>query len=435
MESLALEIIKKLQAAGHQAVFAGGCVRDRILGITPNDFDIASSATPDVIESLFEKTIPVGKAFGVIIVVLDEHEFEVATFRSDGDSSDGRHPDSVTFSTIEEDAKRRDLSINGLFYDPVIGIIDFVGGQKDLDAHIIRLIGNPDDRIKEDRLRMLRVVRFACRFNFTIDPATFEAVKKHASEISLVSQERIAEELLKILRTRNFKRAMDLLFETGLIDILPEIKVMKGCEQPVDYHPEGDVLTHTIKALENTPENASDELLMGTLLHDVGKPPTQTFEDRIRFNRHELKGKDLATEILKRLKFSNEFSERVVSLVEHHMRFMCVKEMRIAKLKRFMGFPHFDEHLALHRADCLSSHEDLENYYFCVEKLNAYEPEEIKPPRIITGYDLINFGLKPGPIFSIIIEAVEDQQLEGTIMTREAALEYVKTLIPTLIKE
>ena len=292
MQTQALEIVKRLRDHGYQAVYAGGCVRDMILGLTPADYDVATDALPEIVESLFEKTLPVGKNFGVIIVIIDDVQVEVATFRTDSATSDGRRPDSVVFSSMEEDAKRRDLTINGMFYDPIKEeLIDCVKGHEDIHDKIIRLIGDPEARIAEDKLRMLRVVRFAAKLGFSVDSATMRTVKAHSSEIKQVSAERITEELQKILRTGNYRKAVDLLFETGLIDhILPEITAMKGCEQPVDYHPEGDVLEHTILALESLPIDASDELRMGVLLHDVGKPPTQTFEDRIRFSGHDPTG-------------------------------------------------------------------------------------------------------------------------------------------------
>jgi poly(A) polymerase len=428
MKNQAIEIVKRLREHGYQAMFAGGCVRDMILGVPPADYDIATNAKPEVVEYLFEKTLSVGKAFGVIIVVLDGYEIEVATFRKDSQESDGRRPDSVQFSSMDEDAWRRDLTINGMFYDPIEDrIYDFVGGQRDIKDRVVRLIGNPEDRISEDKLRMLRVIRFSARLDFVVDPATFAAVKKHAPEIVQISGERIADELQKILRVKHPRQAFSLLFETGLIDhILPEVRAMQGCEQPVDFHPEGDVLQHTLLALDHLTEDASDELRMGVLLHDVGKPPTQTFEDRIRFNEHDLVGKDVAREILKRLKFSTEFSERVLELIGNHMKFMHADKMRTSRLKRFLALPHFDEHMALHRVDCLSSHRNLDRYDFVAEKLKSYEPEEIRPPRIVTGQDLLTMGFKQGPVFKVILTDVEDQQLEGVISSREEALEYVK---------
>jgi poly(A) polymerase len=427
MVDQALAVVRTLQEHGYEALYAGGYVRDMVLGLESHDVDVATSAGPNAVEKLFEKTLAVGKSFGVIVVVMDEVEIEVATFRNDGNYSDGRRPDSVVFSSKEEDAKRRDLTINGMFYDPIKReILDYVGGQEDLKRRVIRLIGDPEARIAEDKLRMLRVVRFATRLDFTIAPDTLEAVKRHSAEITQISAERVADELQKILRAGNYQKSLNLLFDIEIIKhILPEIFVMRGCEQPVDYHPEGDVLVHTIKALENIPTDASDELRMGTLLHDVGKPAVQTIEDRIRFNRHELKGKDIAREILKRLKFSNEFIDRVLSLVENHMKFMAVKDMRTSRLKRFIALPHFEEHMALHRADCLSSHENLDNYEFVREKMNTYEPEEIRPVRIITGTDLLGMGYKAGPLFKQILTDVEDRQLEGIITDRDGALKYV----------
>jgi poly(A) polymerase len=426
----ALYVVKKLRDHGYEALFAGGYVRDMLLQRTSTDIDIATNARPEMVEQLFDKTLAVGKAFGVIVVVHEGQEVEVATYRTDGVYSDGRRPDSVSFCTMEEDAQRRDLTINGMFYDPIEDkIYDSVGGIEDLHKGIIKLIGNPDDRIAEDKLRMMRVVRFSARFDFKIDPGTIEAVQRHAFEITQVSAERVADELTKILMAGNYRKAVNLLFDTGLIDhILPEVRAMKGCEQPPQYHPEGDVLEHTIKALENLPTEASIEVRMATLLHDVGKPPTQTFEDRIRFSGHDIKGKYIAWGILKRLKFSNDFVTRISDLVENHMKFMHVKKMRVSRLKRFLALPNIEDHLALHRVDCLSSHRNLENYDFVIEKLKTYEPEEIRPPRIVTGKDLLNMGFKQGPEFGIILTDIEDQQLEGTILNQEDALEYIKNV-------
>ena len=432
MKDQALKIIRCLREQGFEAFFAGGYVRDMLLQkISPEaDIDIATNAIPKEIQLLFNKTLAVGQAFGVIVVVIDGQEIEVATFRQDSKTSaDGRHPDSVSFCSMEEDAHRRDLTINGMFYDPLEDkIYDCVGGVEDLHAGIIRLIGNPNDRIAEDYLRMMRVIRFAVRFNFSIEAKTLEAVKKYAPEIVRVSAERIADELLKILRTGNYRIALNLLFETGLIDyVMPELRALEKCEQPLDYHPENFVLEHVIKALEALPDSASDELRMGVLLHDIGKPATQTFEDRIRFNGHDLKGKDISREILTRMRFSNEFIERVLSLVENHMKFMHVFDMRTSRLKRFLALPHFEEHLALHRVDCLASHGGLEGYDFCVEKLKTFEPEEIHPPKIVTGKHLIDMGFKPGPKFREILTDIEDKQLEGSLTGQEKALEYIRT--------
>jgi uncharacterized domain HDIG len=428
MLNQALQIVRTLKDHGFEAMFCGGYVRDMLLKKENDDIDIATSAKPEEVEQLFDKTLAVGKSFGVIVVVIDGEEIEVATYRQDSKTSDGRRPDSVTFCSMEEDSKRRDFTINGMFYDILEDkIYDAVGGVEDLHTGIIRFIGNPDDRIIEDKLRMARAVRFSARFDFKIDPETLQAIKKHSSEIVQVSAERIADELIKILRTGNYRIAFDLLLETGLIDyIIPEIRAMKDCEQPTDYHPEVFVYEHTIKALENLPSDASDELRVGMLLHDIGKPATQTFEDRIRFNGHDLKGKDISREILTRLRFSKDFIERVTELVVNHMKFMHVFDMRTSRLKRFLALPHFEEHLALHRADCLASHGGLDGYNFCLEKLKTLEPEEIHPPRIVTGQDLIGLGFKPGPQFKTILTDLEDKQLEGVISDRDQALEYVE---------
>jgi poly(A) polymerase len=428
MKKQALEIINTLKNNGYQAFYAGGAVRDMVLGMTPTDYDVATDAKPEIVETLFEETLSVGRAFGVIVVIIDGIQTEVATFRQDSkESSDGRHPDSVTFSSMEEDAKRRDLTINGMFYDPIKEeLIDCVKGHEDIHDKIIRLIGDPEARIAEDKLRMLRVVRFSAKLGFSVDSATMRTVKTHSSEILQVSAERITEELQKILRTGKYRQGFDLLFETGLIDhILPEVRAMKGCEQPPEFHSEGDVYVHTLLALENLPDNASDELRMATLLHDVGKPATQTFEDRIRFSGHDLRGKDMAREIMARMRVSKDFSDRVLALVGNHMKFMAVKEMRTSRLKRFMSLPFFDEHMALHKADCLSSHRNLENYDFVAEKLKTYEPEEIRPVKVITGKDLLKMGFKAGPLFKQILTDVEDRQLEGLVSDREQALKYV----------
>lgn len=434
MRAQALSIIQTLRGHGFEAYLCGGCVRDMILGREPADFDVATNAVPDQVEALFDKTLAVGKSFGVVIVIQDDCEIEVATFRKDSAEGDGRRPDSVAFSSKEEDALRRDFTINGMFYDPLTDkILDFVGGQEDLKKGVVRFIGNPDQRIEEDKLRLMRAIRFASRFEFSIDPESWEAIKRHVQEIRVVSEERVADELLKILRARNFGLAMDLLFESKLIDvILPEVAAMKDVEQPVAYHPEGSVLVHTILAREKLPENASDELLMATLLHDIGKPVTQTFEDRIRFSNHDLRGKDMARDLLRRLKFSNDFIDRVCALVGDHMKMRCVKEMRISKLKRLMAQPHFDEHMELHRVDCLSSHGDLENYNFLKEKLETFNLEEIqavvksdKSNRVLTGHDLIEIGFKQGPLFREILTDVEDKQLEGVITDRDQAIGYV----------
>lgn len=428
MKENALKIIHKLQNAGFQSVYAGGFVRDMLMCNEINDIDIATDAKPEQVEALFKHTIPVGKAFGVIIVMIDDDQFEVATFRNDGKYSDGRRPDSVVFSSMEEDAKRRDLTINGMFFDPVSDrVFDFVGGQNDIKEKIIRFIGNADDRINDDKLRILRAIRFSIKFGFKMDIETKDAIVRNTKEILTVSQERIFDEIIKILRIRKPKEALEMLSNLGILKfILPEVEAMKGVEQPIDFHPEGDTFCHTIKALSVLPSNTSDELLMGTLLHDIGKPPTQTFEDRIRFNNHDKVGAKMTLELLRRLKCPNEFIDHVVSLVENHMEFRHVKELRESKLKRFMRLPKFEEHMALHTADCLSSHGSLDNIEFLNKKLAEIEPEEIRPIRLVTGNDLINFGFIPGQIFRTILTEIEDMQLEGQINNRDQALKFIQ---------
>lgn len=435
MKSGALQIIQTLNQHGYQAVYAGGCVRDMLLNTSSHDIDIATNALPDTIESLFPRTLAIGKAFGVILVMIGDDEYEVATFRSDGDYGDGRHPDSVTFTTLEGDANRRDITINGMFYDPLTSkLIDVVGGRADLESKIIRFIGDPVQRIQEDKLRLLRAIRFAARLEFEIEANSLAAIKEHAHLVAQCSAERIAEELTKLISVKNKRLAIELLFLTGLVEhVLPELIPMKDCLQPVDYHPEGDVLEHTIIALSHLPEDASPELLFATLLHDVGKPVTQTFEDRIRFNCHDEQGAKIAEQILRRLKFSNSFVEHTCSMIGNHMKFMHVQKMRASKLKRFMNLPKFNEHMMLHKADCMSSHEDIGNYFFLTEKLKTFEAEPEKNvisklPRLITGHDLLSMGFKQGPIFRTILSDIEDQQLEENLSDREAAFKYVKEM-------
>lgn len=424
----ALHIITTLKHNGFEAVLAGGCVRDMLLGREPNDWDIATNAVPDKVEELFPDTLPVGKAFGVIIVFVNGEQFEVATFRADKFSaeSDGRRPDAVVFGDMEADAKRRDFTVNGLFFDPVSETThDFVGGVSDLHKETLRFIGDPDTRIEEDALRLLRAIRFYGNLGFVLDRAARHALVENTDKIHRISKERVRDELLKILRSTELGIALRLLQISGLLrEILPEVNNMYGCTQPEDFHPEGDVFIHTIKVLENLPQDASDELLWAALLHDVGKPPTRTVEDRIRFNKHHLVGADLTQDILRRLKMPNDTIDQVASLVKNHMRWMCVKDMRKSKLKRFMQLDNFDDHKALHRADCMASHENLSNLEF-VENTN-FPPEEIRPEPIIRGQNLIDLGFKPGPLFKEILTAVEDAQLEGDITDKEKALEFVR---------
>ena len=432
---LADRICGVLRDAGCQAYLVGGCVRDIVLGRAAQDFDVATDATPDRVQELFPGSVGVGAAFGVILVLDPDSgaKVEVATFRTDLSYSDGRRPDAVVFGkSAEQDVRRRDFTINGLLLDPRDNrILDFVGGQDDLRAGIVRAIGNPVERFREDKLRMLRAVRFAARFAYTIEPATFAAVREYAAEIHAVSSERVRDELTRILTEGGARRGFELLRQTHLLEhILPEIARMPGVEQPPEFHPEGDVWIHTLLLLEQLPAGVSSTLAWGALLHDVGKPPTFTAPrgpgDRIRFDRHVEVGTRMAEEIAHRLRFSGEETERVAALVAQHLRFKDVFEMRPATLKRFVRQPHFDEHLELHRLDCLASHRNLESYEFVRRFLAETPAEAVRPARLINGDDLKQLGLPPGPGYRRILEAVEEAQLDGRVTSKEQALQYVR---------
>jgi len=437
-------IVDRLRAAGYEAYFAGGCVRDLLLGVTPKDFDVATSAHPDAVLSLFPRTFAVGAHFGVILVCEDvegqEIVTEVATFRSDGVYLDGRHPAEVRFSkSAREDVLRRDFTINGMMLDPMLqretcnltsSLLDYVGGQNDLRDGIVRAIGEPHRRFEEDKLRMMRAVRFAARFDYAIEPATARAVRELASGIAQVSRERVRDELTRMLTEGRARRAFELLDETGLLrEVLPEIEKLHGVQQPPEYHPEGDVWIHTLLLLEKLPAQVSPTLAWGALLHDVGKPATFSHQppDRIRFNGHVEIGVRIAHEILRRLRFSNEDCMQILSLVENHMRFGDVEKMKDSTLKRFFRLPHFDEHLALHRIDCLSSHGDLRLYEFAKRRRDEMPEEEVRPALLVTGRDLIAAGYAPGPRFREMLALAEDAQLEGRIHTREEALELIRS--------
>jgi poly(A) polymerase len=429
---LANSICETLRRNRHQAFLVGGCVRDLLLGREPADYDVATDATPEQMMGLFPEHVAVGAQFGVILIPRDELKVEVATFRSDIGYSDGRHPDRVIFSkTAQEDVQRRDFTINGLLMRHDTGeVLDYVSGQADLKAKVIRAIGDPDRRFAEDKLRMLRAVRFAARFGFEIESDTFQAIRRHGKEIRQVSPERLRDELSKMLTEGAARRAFELLDETWLLgQVLPEIAAMKGVEQPPQYHPEGDVWIHTRMMLEGLPAGASPTLAWGVLLHDVGKPPTfkpaSETGDRIRFDGHVDVGIRMAEEICRRLRFSNEDTQQILALVDNHMRFKDVESMRAATLKRFVRLPGFDEHLALHRLDCLSSHGHLESYEFINRFIAETPPEQVRPERLLTGDDLRNMGFRPGPVFSQILSNLEDAQLEGQLKTREAAREFV----------
>ncbi len=429
---MANSICETLRRDDYQALLVGGCVRDLLLGREPADYDVTTDATPERVMALFPESIAVGAQFGVILIPLDEMKVEVATFRSDVGYSDGRHPDRVVYSkTPQEDVQRRDFTINGLLMRHDSGeVLDYVGGQADLKTKVIRAIGEPERRFTEDKLRMMRAVRFAARFGFEIEAETFRAIRRYVGEIQQVSPERLREELTKMLTEGAARQAFELLDETWLLQqVLPEIAAMKGVEQPPQFHPEGDVWIHTRMMLEGLPADASPTLAWGVLLHDVGKPPTfqsaAETGDRIRFNHHVQVGVRMAEAICKRLRFSNEDTEQILALVDNHMKFGAVEEMRASTLKKFVRLPRFEEHLALHRLDCLSSHRHLESYDFVRRFLEVTPPEQVQPERLLTGDDLQEMGFRPSPLFSQILQALEDAQLEEQIRTREEAKEYV----------
>ncbi|HEV2463126.1 MAG TPA: CCA tRNA nucleotidyltransferase [Acidobacteriaceae bacterium] len=426
-------IVERLRAGGHEAYFAGGCVRDLLLGHAPADFDVATSARPERVVKLFPRTFAVGAHFGVILVCdeLDGREIvtEVATFRSDGAYSDGRRPDSVRFSDRpEEDVVRRDFTINGMLFDPQMErVLDFVGGREDLKAKLVRAIGDPTQRFEEDKLRMLRGVRFAARFEFAIEPRTEAAMRAHAAQLHQVSRERVRDELTRMLTEGHARRAFELLDRTEVLtQVLPEIDRLHGVEQPPEFHPEGDVWTHTLMLLGQLPAGASPTLAWGALLHDVGKPATfQPGPGRIRFNGHVEIGVKIAEDICRRLRFSNEEAAQITALVENHMRFGDVKRMKDSTLKRFFRLNDFPEHLALHRMDCLASHGGLELYDFAKSKFEAIPTEEVRPELLLNGRDLIEAGYKPGPEFKRMLAIAEDAQLEGRIHSKQEALALI----------
>jgi len=454
----ALAILKALRSAGYEAYLAGGCVRDLLLRRTPQDYDVATSATPDIVLAMFPRTFAVGAHFGVVLVASEtgtECEegsvgegcvTEVATFRSDGVYSDGRHPDAVRYTkTAAEDVRRRDFTINGLLLDPFgigalprdvlenpravrNGVLDYVGGLADLDACVVRAIGFPEKRFEEDQLRLLRAVRFAARFGFEIEPATFAAVRKLAARIHAVSRERIRDELTKMLTEGHARRAFELLDECDLlVQVLPEVSKMKGVDQPPQYHPEGDVWIHTLMLLEQLEPGSSATLAWGALLHDVGKPPTfRVAPDRIRFDGHVEVGVAIGAEICRRFRFSNDETHQILALIEHHMRFADAPRMKASTLKRFFRLDNFPEHLNLHRMDCLAAHRNLEIYDFVRERFESLPQEEVRPVPLLTGRELIAAGYEPGPAFKDILQAVEDAQLEGAITTPEEAMSLVR---------
>jgi poly(A) polymerase len=460
------KIVRTLREAGYQAYLVGGCVRDLLLGLDPADYDVTTDATPDKVMRIFPETYAVGARFGVVLVpepasvssVVSASDLnhgghrghegedptvsakpgwvEVATFRSDVGYSDGRHPDQVHFSkSAQEDVERRDFTINGLLLDPMTNqVLDFVGGQKDLQAKIIRTIGKPELRFVEDKLRMLRAVRFAARFGYTIEPGTFAAIQKLAAGIHQVSRERVRDELTKMLTEGQARQAFLLLDETGLLrEVLPETSAMKGVQQPPEFHPEGDVFVHTLLLLEKLPRPCPATLAWGALLHDVGKPSTfRAAPDRIRFDGHVDVGVKMAEEICWRLRFSNHDTEQILALIANHMRFAHAPQMKESTFKRFVRMPRFEEHLELHRLDCQGSHGDLTSYQFTRERIASIPPEAIRPAPLVSGGDLIAAGYEPGPRFKEILSLVEDAQLEGRLQSKETAMEYVRQKFPLL---
>lgn len=422
-----LGILQRLRRQGHESYFAGGFVRDLLLGRTVSDIDIATAARPEQIQALFERTLAVGKQFGVIIVLESDIPFEVTTFRKESGYLDGRHPSQVTFTEPSQDARRRDFTVNALFLDPEENrVIDYVGGRADLSQKLIRCVGQAAERFQEDKLRILRAVRFAAQLNFEIEEETWKQIKSLAPRLLQVSWERIRDELLKILTGPDPARGLDLMSEGGILEvILPEVEAMHGVEQPPRFHPEGDVWEHT-RLMFQLAGPLDPVLAVAALLHDVGKPVTFTVRDRIRFDGHAEIGAEMAEQIGRRLRLSRDQIEEVSDLVRNHLRFIHVQEMRESTLKRFLRKENFDRHLELHRLDCLACHGDLSSYEFCRKKLEEFSREKMKPAPLIGGHDLIALGLQPGPIFSRILTRLEDLQLEGHLGNREEALKWVR---------
>ena len=432
-EAQALAIVGRLREQGFAAYLAGGCVRDRILGVKAKDFDIATDARPEVVQSLFTNTVAIGAKFGVVAVLIENQPFEVATFRADAPYLDGRRPSAVHFGTLEADAARRDFTIGGMYYDPVAGrLIDLVGGQRDLRAGIIRAIGDPRQRFAEDRLRMLRAIRFAARLNFTIEPATMDAIQRAATAIIEVSAERIGDELVMIMTEGNAARGMELLRQSRLMrPLLPEVEALIGCEQPANYHPEGDVYRHTMLALSMLEYGCSETLAFGVLFHDIAKPRTRELKgDKTTFYGHTEQGAEMAIRILQGLRRSRFVQTRVAYLVHYHLRLTGAPKMRPSTLKRMLAEEGFEELLSLAAMDALASNSYLGFYHFCRRAMQAHAPEQLRPPRLIGGTDLIAMGFTPGPAFKTILKEVEDLQLDGELRDREAAIAYVRGHYP-----
>jgi len=433
LRASATDIVLRLRAADYEAFFVGGCVRDLLRGVEPGDYDIVTSARPDDVQRLFPHTVPVGARFGVVLVINEGRRYEVATYRTEDGYEDGRRPSHVCFATAQEDVRRRDFTVNGLLMDPLTGeVIDYVGGRDDVARRVIRTIGNPDERFAEDHLRMLRAIRFACDLDFAIDPSTVAAIPRHAGAIRQISVERIREELTKMITCSGARRGLELLDASGLLmEILPEVAALKGVEQPKAFHPEGDVWQHILQMLDHLPvatDGVMDPCLSwAVLLHDIGKAPTRFVDCAgVHFYGHVQKSEEMAGEILRRLKFSHAQTETILALIRGHMTFMHVRDMRPGRLKRFLRQPDFDLHLKLHRLDCLGSHGMLDNYTFCLENLSDLSAEQLHPPPLLTGDDLIARGYTPGPLFKNILNAVEEAQLSGEIQTKAEAERMVE---------
>jgi poly(A) polymerase len=425
----ALEVVRRLQRAGFIAYWAGGCVRDLFMGRAAKDYDIATNAVPDRVLDLFDRAVAVGKSFGVVRVPVGDAWYEVATFRQDAPYVDGRHPSAVTFSDPDTDARRRDFTVNALFYDPVLReALDYVGGREDLGRRVIRAVGEPRARFEEDRLRLLRAVRFAATLDFTIEPATAEAIRATAPLITAISAERLRDELSRVLtEARRAGDAVVLLHECGLLKpLLPEVEAMIGTEQPPEYHPEGDVFTHTVLML-NQMRTRDVRLAWAVLLHDVGKPPTAAIKDGLwRFERHAAVGAEATRAILARFRFSNDDSDAIAFMVGNHMRFIDVKSMRRATLRRLAGAPTFEQELELHRLDCVASHGELENYDYLMEFRRKMDAEPVLPPPWIDGWDLMELGVPRGREVGVWRRKAYDAQLEGAFPDRAALLDWLR---------
>jgi poly(A) polymerase len=432
--ALSRRVSEQLRTRGFRAYLVGGCVRDLLLGTVPKDYDISTDATPSQVLEIFPGANRVGAHFGVVLIREGDVHVEVATFRSETTYGDGRHPDRVEFETDPRaDVERRDFTINALMMDPTTDeVLDYVGGRADIEARLIRAIGDPERRFLEDHLRMLRAVRFAARLGFEIEPATMAAIRRLHARITRVSAERVRDELVRILTEGSVRRGFELLDKSGLLnDILPEVAAMHGVEQPPEFHPEGDVWTHTLIMLGQLPAGTPCTLALGVLLHDAGKPGTfRLAPDRIRFDGHVELGVEITKRIMKRFRFSNAECEQVVALVANHMRFKDVARMKESTLKRFIALPNFNEHLELHRLDVSSSNGYMAAYDLVRRKIEETPPEQIRPPRLLTGRDLIQAGYQPGPKMGEILRALEDAQLEGVVSTPEQAWEWIRTTYP-----